>query len=50
MLPGQMSLDFCLIHSDGRVRIWRKQNKNMDPSCLVTTMQAGGGGGILGTL
>jgi len=34
MLPG---------HSDGRVRIWRKQNLNMDPSCLVTTVQAGGG-------
>jgi len=30
-------------HSDGRVRIWRKQNENMDPSCLVTTVQAGGG-------
>uniref|UniRef100_A0AAY5KDC6 Transposase Tc1-like domain-containing protein n=1 Tax=Esox lucius TaxID=8010 RepID=A0AAY5KDC6_ESOLU len=27
-----------------RVRIWRKQNENMDPSCLVTTVQAGGGG------
>uniref|UniRef100_A0A8C9Y1I5 Uncharacterized protein n=1 Tax=Sander lucioperca TaxID=283035 RepID=A0A8C9Y1I5_SANLU len=26
------------------VRIWRKQNENMDPSCLVTTGQAGGGG------
>uniref|UniRef100_A0A8C6ULW3 Uncharacterized protein n=1 Tax=Neogobius melanostomus TaxID=47308 RepID=A0A8C6ULW3_9GOBI len=24
--------------------IWRKQNENMDPSCLVTTVQAGGGG------
>uniref|UniRef100_A0AAY5JZ80 Transposase Tc1-like domain-containing protein n=1 Tax=Esox lucius TaxID=8010 RepID=A0AAY5JZ80_ESOLU len=34
-----------LRHSDGRVRIWRKQNENMDPSCLVTTVQAGGGGG-----
>jgi len=32
-------------HSDGRVRIWRKHNENMDPSCLVTTVQAGGGGG-----
>jgi len=30
--------------SDGRVRIWRKQNENMDPSCFVTTVQAGGGG------
>uniref|UniRef100_A0AAY5L5G1 Transposase Tc1-like domain-containing protein n=1 Tax=Esox lucius TaxID=8010 RepID=A0AAY5L5G1_ESOLU len=35
---------FLLRHSDGRVRIWRKQNENMDPSCLVTTVQAGGGG------
>ncbi|MBN3308497.1 SH3R1 ligase, partial [Amia calva] len=35
---------FLLRHSDGRVRIWREQNENMDPSCLVTTVQAGGGG------
>jgi len=27
---------------DGRFRIWRKQNENMDPSCLVTTVQAAG--------
>jgi len=33
-----------LRHSDGRVRIWRKHNENMDPSCLVTTVQADGGG------
>uniref|UniRef100_A0A8C9XEU8 Uncharacterized protein n=1 Tax=Sander lucioperca TaxID=283035 RepID=A0A8C9XEU8_SANLU len=26
------------------VRIWRKQNEIMEPSCLVTTVQAGGGG------
>jgi len=32
---------FLLRHS---VRIWRKQNENMDPSCLVTTVQGGGGG------
>jgi len=36
-----------LRHSDGRVRIWCKQNENMDPSCLVTTVQAGGGGLIV---
>uniref|UniRef100_A0A8C9XZM5 Transposable element Tc1 transposase n=1 Tax=Sander lucioperca TaxID=283035 RepID=A0A8C9XZM5_SANLU len=36
---------FLLRYSDVRVRIWRKQNENMDPSCLVTTVQAGGGGG-----
>ncbi len=35
---------FLLRHSDGRVRIWRKEHKNMDPSCLVSTVQAGGGG------
>jgi len=38
---------FLLRHSDGRVRIWRKQNDNLDPSCLVTTVQAGGGGGVM---
>jgi len=36
-----------LRHLDGRVRIWHKQNENMDPSCLVTTVQAGGGGVML---
>jgi len=35
---------FLLRHSDGRVRICCKQNENMDPSCLITTVQAGGGG------
>jgi len=35
---------FLLRHSDGRVRIFRKQNENMDPSCLVTTVQGSGGG------
>jgi len=35
---------FLLRHSDGRVRIRHKENENMDPSCLVTTVQAGGGG------
>jgi len=33
---------FLLRHSDGRVRIWRKQNEDMDPSCFVATVQAGG--------
>ncbi len=36
-----------LRHSDGRVRIWRKEHKSMDPSCLVSTVQAGGGGGVM---
>jgi len=35
---------FLLRHSDGRARIWLEQNENMDPSCLVTTVQAGGCG------
>ncbi len=35
---------FLLRHSDGRVRIWRKEHESMDPSCLVSMVQAGGGG------
>jgi len=35
---------FLLQHSDGRVRIWRKEHESMDPSCLGSTVQAGGGG------
>ncbi len=35
---------FLLQHSDGRVRIWRKGHESMDPSCLVSMVQAGGGG------
>ncbi len=38
---------FLLRHSDGRVRIWRKEHESMDPSCLVSTVQAGGGGGVM---
>ncbi len=34
---------FLLRHSDGRVRIWRKAHESMDPSCFVSTVQAGGG-------
>ncbi len=30
--------------SDGSVRIWRKEHESMDPSCLVSTVQAGGRG------
>ncbi len=30
--------------SDGRVRIWRKEHESMDASCLVSAVQAGGGG------
>ncbi len=35
---------FLLQHSDGRVIIWLKEHKSMDPSCLVSTVQAAGGG------
>ncbi len=31
-------------HSDGRVRIWHKEHESMDPSCLVSMVQTGGGG------
>ncbi len=34
---------FLLQHSDDRVRIWCKEHESMDPSCLVSTVQAGGG-------
>ena len=34
---------FLLQHLDGRVRIWHQQHESMDPSCLVSTVQAGGG-------
>ncbi len=34
---------FLLRHSDGRVRIWHKEHESMDPSCLVSMVQAGGG-------
>ncbi len=35
---------FLLRHSDGRVRIWHKEHESMDPSCLVSMVQAAGGG------
>ncbi len=38
---------FLLRHSDGRVRIWHKKHESMDPSCLVSTVQAAGGGGVM---
>ncbi len=47
-LPGLMTESrFLLRHSDGRVRIWRKEHESMDPSCLVSMVQAGGGGVIV---
>ncbi len=33
---------FLLWHSDGRVRIWRKGHESINPSCLVSMVQAGG--------
>ncbi len=38
---------FLLRHSDGRVRIWHKEDESMDSSWLVSTVQAGGGGGVM---
>ncbi len=38
---------FLLRHSDGRVRIWHKVHESMDPSCLVSMVQAAGGGGVM---
>ncbi len=38
---------FLLRHSDGRVRIWHKEHESMDPFCLVSTVQAGGGGAVV---
>ncbi len=35
---------FLLQHSDGRVRIWHKGHESMGPYCLVSMVQAGGGG------
>ncbi len=35
---------FLLQHSDGRVRIWCKECESMDSPCLVSMVQAGGGG------
>ncbi len=39
---------FLLRYSDDRVRIWHKEHENMDPFCLVSMVQAGGGGVICG--
>ncbi len=39
---------FLLRHSDGRVRIWRKEHESMPSSCLVSTVQAGGGAMVWG--
>ncbi len=36
---------FLQRHSDDRVRILRKEHESMDPSCLISTVQAAGGGG-----
>ncbi len=38
---------FLLRHSDSRVRIRRKEHESMDPSCLVSTVQAAGAGGVM---
>ncbi len=38
---------FLLQNSDGRIRIWCKEHESMDPSCLVWTVQAAGGCGVM---
>ncbi len=38
---------FLLRHSDSRVRIQCKEHESMYTSCLVSTVQAGGGGGVI---
>ena len=38
---------FQMHHADGRVRVWRKQHESMDPKCIATTLQAGGGNVIV---
>ncbi len=35
---------FLLRHSDDMARIWCKEHESIYPSCLVSTVQAGGGG------
>ncbi len=48
-IPNHQS-SFCwiclphLLHSDGRVKIWRKEHGSMDLSCLISTVQTSGGG------
>jgi len=50
MAIGHNSMILCIMYYPPRLKknllseIWRKQNENMDPSCLVTNVQAGGGG------
>ncbi len=39
---------FLLQHSDGRVIIWCKEHESIDPLCLVSMVQAGGGGVMFG--
>ncbi len=44
-LAGLKNIDFCCdIQMVNRNRIWREEHESMDPSCLVSTVQAGGGG------
>ncbi len=39
-----MSRDFCFDIQMVGSEFWRKEHENMDPSCLVSMVQAGGGG------
>ncbi|GFW75217.1 transposable element Tcb2 transposase [Trichonephila clavipes] len=38
---------FQLNRADGRVRVWKKSHKPMDPTCQQGTVQAGGGSVIV---
>lgn len=38
---------FLLQHADGMVIIWCKKHESMQPSFLVSAVQAGGDGGVI---
>lgn len=33
---------FCLFHSDGREKVWRRANERYNPDCLMSTVKFGG--------
>ena len=45
---GSDESQFLLRHTDGRVGIWCQQHESKDPICLVSTVQAGRGGVMVG--
>lgn len=40
---GKRLTDFWWNHVERRVTIWCKQHESMNPSCLMSTVEAGGG-------